>query len=114
MAQLPRDITETINILKQQTLEIVELATATESALFEAFGETEETLPFLSELKTVSEDGAASFSRLSNLQLCIAESQPTAAADIMEMLAQTITRTQNRIPAWERSIQEVRIDWNLT
>jgi hypothetical protein len=46
MAQLPGDITETINILKQQTLEIVELATATESALFEAFGETEETLPY--------------------------------------------------------------------
>ncbi|MGK7929102.1 MAG: hypothetical protein AB4290_28345, partial [Spirulina sp.] len=107
MAKLPDEVTETINRLKQQALEIVESATAAEFILFDRFGETEETLLFLEELKTVSEDASASFSRFNTLQLRIAEAQPMATSDMIEMLMQTIARTQNRIPAWERSIQEV-------
>lgn len=53
------------------------------------------------------------FSRLSNFQLRIAESQPTAPSDMLEMLNRTIDQIQAEIPALERSIQEVKIDWNL-
>lgn len=113
MAKLPIETTETINRLKQQSLGIVDEATVAEFTLFELFGETDQTMPFLEDLKTVAEDAKSSFSRLSNLQLRIAEAQPIAAPDMVELLAQVIARTTTRIPAWRRSIEEVQIEWNL-
>ncbi|MBW4618963.1 MAG: hypothetical protein KME17_06350 [Cyanosarcina radialis HA8281-LM2] len=114
MAKLPPETTEIINRLKDRSLAIVDAATATEFTMFEIFGETDRTVPFFEDIKTVAEDAKSSFSRLSNLQLRIAEAQPIAAVDILELLAQTINRTSNRIPAWERSIEEVRLEWNLS
>lgn len=113
MAKIPREVTATINNLKHQALDIVEEASALESTLFEAFGETEATIPYLNEVKTVVDDAESSFSRLSTLQLQIAKAQPIAPGDILELMNRTIARTQARIPAWERSIQEVKLEWNL-
>jgi hypothetical protein len=113
MAKLPEATTETVNSLKQQLLDIVDRATAVEFALFERFGETDRTIIVLDELKNVSQEAASWFSQLSNLQLWIAEAQPVATSDMLELLAQRIASTQFKIPAWERSIQEVEIDWNL-
>jgi hypothetical protein len=86
MAKLPKQTTETINHLKQQSLDIVNTALETEFTLFELFGETDQTISFFEDLKTVAEDAKASFSRLSNLQLRIAEAQPRAAFDMLELL----------------------------
>lgn len=105
MALLPEKTTETINSLKQQSLDIVEQATAAEFTLFELFGETEATIPYLDEAKNVAEEAASSFSQLSNLQLNIAQAQPTALFDMLELLYQVIERTQARIPALKRSVQ---------
>ncbi|MFB2978279.1 hypothetical protein [Microseira sp. BLCC-F43] len=113
MAKIPGEVTTTINNLKQQVLEIVEEATALEMRIFEAFGETEATIPYLDEVKTVVDDAESSFSRLSTLQLQIAKAQPIAPGDILELMNRAIARTQARIPAWERSIQEVKLEWNL-
>lgn len=111
MAKLPAETTETVNSLKQQLLGIVDEATAVEFALLERFGETDRTIIVLDELKNVSQEAAFWFSGLSNLQLRIAESQPVATFDMLELLTQRIASTQAKIPAWERSIQEVEIDW---
>lgn len=46
MAKIPREVTATINNLKQQALDIVEEASALESTLSETFGETEATIPY--------------------------------------------------------------------
>ncbi len=56
------------------------------------------------------------FSRISNLQVRIAESQPDIAFDMRDLLNQTITIAQIQVetPALERSIQEVKQDWNLS
>jgi hypothetical protein len=113
MAKIPREVTATINNLKQQALDIVEEASALESTLFEAFGETEATISYLDEMKSVADYAESSYSQLSTLQLQIAKAQPTAPPDILELLAQAIARTQARIPALERSIQEVKMEWNL-
>ena len=113
MAKLPKATTATVLNLKQQLLDTVDDAIAAESALFERFGETNTTILVLEQLKSVAEEYASWFSQLSNLQLRIAESQPTASADMLELIAQVIERTQLRLPAWKRSIQEVEIDWNL-
>jgi hypothetical protein len=113
MAKLPEQTTETINRLKQQSLDIVDTALESEFTLFELFGETDQTISFFEDLKTVAEDAKASFSRLSNLQLRIAEAQPRAAFDMLELLAQVIERTNIRVPVWERNVQEVKSEYNL-
>ena len=89
-------------------------ATAAELTIFELFGETQSTLSFMNEMKNVADEAASSFSRLSTLQLQIAQAQPTASSDMLELLAQVIARTQVRIPALKRSIQEVKIELNLS
>jgi 3-methyladenine DNA glycosylase/8-oxoguanine DNA glycosylase len=113
MAKLSSETTVTINDLKQRSLEIVDKATAVEFNIFERFGETDQTVPFFEELVTVAEDAKSTFTRLSNLQLRIAEAQPIAASDMLELLTQVIARTTIRMPAWERSIEEVQIELNL-
>ncbi|MBO1351483.1 MAG: hypothetical protein EBE86_030810 [Hormoscilla sp. GUM202] len=113
MAKLSPETTATVNRLKDRLLEIVDEATAAEFALFARFGETDRTIIVLDELKNVSQEAASRFSQLSNFQIRIAESQPVVASDMLEILGQAIVRTQNRIPAWERSIEEVKIDWNM-
>ncbi|WP_228061926.1 hypothetical protein [[Phormidium] sp. LEGE 05292] len=76
--------------MKQQALDIVEEATALELRIFELFGEIEETIPYLDEVKTVVDDAESSFSRLSTLQLQIAKAQPIAPSDILELMNRTI------------------------
>lgn len=113
MAKLPEATTETVNRLKQQSLNSVDEATALELTIFELFGETPQTIDYMDEMKNVADEAASSFSRLSTLQLQIAQAQPTASAAILQLLTQAIARTQTRIFAWERSIQEVKMEWNL-
>jgi hypothetical protein len=113
MAKLSIEESETIWTLKRQLLEIVNTTTAAEEALFRNHGETELTIVVLDELKRVSERATPWFSRLSNLQIRIAESQPDIAFDMLDLLNRSITQIQIEVPALERSIQEVKEDWNL-
>ncbi|MBW4621267.1 MAG: hypothetical protein KME17_18145 [Cyanosarcina radialis HA8281-LM2] len=113
MAKLPSETTEIINNLKQQSLDIVDDATAIELTIFELLGETQQTLSYMDEMKNVADEAASSFSQLSTLQLQIAQAQPNATPDLLRLLSQVIARTQARIPALERSIQEVKMEWNL-
>ncbi|MFB2922480.1 hypothetical protein [Aerosakkonema funiforme] len=113
MANLPTEIAETIWNLKRQLLDIINEATAAESNLFERFGETSETIPFLDELKNVAERATPWFSRLSNAQLRIANAQPSIPSDMLDLVMQSIETIQAEAPALERSIQEVKSEWNL-
>jgi hypothetical protein len=113
MAKLGTETTEIINRLKQRSLDIVDEATAIEFKIFERFGESELVLSYMDEMKNVAEEAIALLSRLSTLQLQVARSQPTAAPAMLELLEQAIQRTLVRIPALERSIQEVRMEWNF-
>lgn len=113
MAKLPEETTVSINILKQQLLDVIDKSTAAEFMLFERFGETETTIPILEELKSVAERSTSWFSRFVNLQLRIAQSQPTDTFDMLKLLSEAIVRIQAEAPAMERSIQEVKIDWNV-
>ena len=113
MAKFPNELAENIWNLKRQLLDIIDAATTAELTLFELLGETNDTSPFLDELKSVAERAAPWFSRLSNFQLRIAESQPTIPPDMLNLVNQSIERIQREIPAMERSIQEVKTEWNL-
>jgi hypothetical protein len=113
MAKLGAKTTEMINRLKQESIDIVDEATAIEFKIFDRFGETEQVLSYMDEMKNVTEEAIALLSRLSTLQLQVAQSQPAAAPAMLELLEQAIQRTLVRIPALERSIQEVKMEWNF-
>jgi hypothetical protein len=113
MAKLPSEISETIWTLKRQLLDLVEEATTAEYALFDRFGETERTISYLDELKSVAEQATDRFSQFSRLQVRMSNSQPIVPRDMLELVTEIIANTQNRLPALERSIQEIKTEWRL-
>lgn len=113
MADLPSETTEIINQLKQQSLNIVNKALTLELTIFELFGETDATIAALDEMKSAAENAESSYSQLSTIQLQIAQAQPVASSDMLQLLERAIARTQARIPALERSIEEVKMEYNL-
>lgn len=113
MAKLPPQISETIWTLLRQLLTIVEDAGAAEYTLFERYGETSSTLGNLADLKNLAEEAATRYSQLFKIRLRIAEANPTAPNDMLRLVDTAITQNQLRIPAMERSIQEIKTEWNL-
>jgi hypothetical protein len=77
-------------------------------------GKSQNTTYRMDEMKNVEEEAIALYSRLSTLHLQVARSQPIATPATLELLEQAILRTVARIPALERSIQEVKTEWNLS
>lgn len=113
MAKLPTETLEIIWNLLKQLSQLVEDATETEYQLFEIFGETDSTIAYLEELKNVVLEAASRYSQLSKLRLRIAEVQLRVSEDMLSLLEQVINQNQLRIPAMERSIQEIKLEWNL-
>ncbi len=113
MAKLPNEVTETINSLKQQLLNLIEEATANEFIIFDNYGESETAINYIHEMSSVANDAEDSFNRLSTIQLRIAKSQPNATRDLIELMSKTISQNQARIPALSRSIEEVKQEFNL-
>ena len=113
MAKLPNDILETIFELLQELSKLVDEASSTEYLLFERFGETDETINSLDELKGVVLDASSRYSQLFTLRLRIAEAQPSLSNDMLGLLEKTIIKNKLKIPAMERSIEEIKIEWGL-
>lgn len=113
MAKLPNELEETIWNLKRQLLEITERAKAAEFALFERFGETERTISYLDELQSVAEQATERFSQFSSIQIRIVNAQPNVLSDMLELVNRVVITTQERIPALERSIEEIKAEWRL-
>jgi hypothetical protein len=45
--------------------------------------------------------------------LRIAEVQPIISADLLKLMNEAISNIENRIPALERSLEEIKLDWRL-
>ncbi len=76
MAKLSLETAQTIWDLQHQLLEIIDTSKTLELSLFESFGETERTIPYLDELQNIAEQGTDRFSRFSTLQLRVASTHP--------------------------------------
>ncbi|MDZ4872635.1 MAG: hypothetical protein CLLPBCKN_002031 [Chroococcidiopsis cubana SAG 39.79] len=113
MAKLSDETLGTIFTLQRQLVEGMDEAAATESRLFEQFGETEETLPVLEQLLNVRERLLAPYSRLSALLPRISEYQPTAPTDVVNLLYQNIEQAQAARDASIASIREAKRDFDL-
>ena len=67
--------------------------------IYSNFGETEETLVVLSELKTVIQEASDAFSRFSSLQLKVASAQPDISPALAKLVIESKERVEARIPA---------------
>jgi hypothetical protein len=63
MAILPNNTSEIIWALKRQLADVIENARATEFALFDRFGETDQTIAYLEDLQSVAEQATERFSQ---------------------------------------------------
>jgi hypothetical protein len=106
--------TQTIWDLQRQLLEIIDAAKTLEQSLFESVGETERSIIYLDELQSIAEQATDRFSRFSTFQIRIANTQPPVSPDIIDLVDRVIENTQQKIPALERSIQEIRQEWKLS
>jgi nitrate/nitrite-specific signal transduction histidine kinase len=113
VAALPPETSASIALLRNQCLAIINLATQTESKLFTTFGETIETLVVLSELKTVAQEATDALARLNSLQLKVAVAQPEISSALAKLISESRVRLDMRIPAWQRSIEEILLTWRL-
>jgi hypothetical protein len=81
VAKLPDSVIDNIFTLQRNLVECLDSTTAMEFRLCQEIGETAETLPELEELQNIRERLVNSYSRLQNILLRIAQSQPIAARE---------------------------------
>lgn len=113
MAKLSPEIRTTLSQQKEQLLDIIDRAKSLEFILLESVGENPETVSTLEQLTEISEQARTRLSRLSTLHLRMAEVQPTVSDDLLILMNDAIENVQNRIPALERSLEEIKLDWRL-
>ena len=113
MAKISPELKLKVANLQQTLLNIVDEAKAAEFLLLERFGETNETIIALDELTAISQQAADLYIQISRLLLRTAEIQPAIMPDMLRLLADRIATIENRVPALERSTQEIKIDWGL-
>jgi hypothetical protein len=113
MAKLSLETAQTIWDLQHQLLEIIDTAKTLELSLFEAFGESDRTIPYLDELHSIAQQATERFSRFSTLQIRVANTQPPIPRDLLEIVDLSIKSTQQKIPALKRSNQETIQEFNL-
>lgn len=113
MSKLPSEIKATLSYQKEQLLELIDQAKLLEFLLLESFGENRQTIYTLDQLTEIAEQARDRLSRLSALHLLIAEVQPTIPADLLMLMNEAIENIRSRIPALERSLEEIKLDWRL-
>ena len=114
MAKLSPETADIIWNLQRQLLEIIDSSRTLELSLFDAFGETADTIPVLDELQSIAQQAIDRFSRFSNLQIRVANNQPPIPPDIIDIVNRSIQTTEQKIPALKRSIQEITQEWRLS
>ncbi len=113
MANLPEEIITIAFRLQRQLWELINEVTNTNWTILEKYGENETTIIALEELDNSKERLTVSYSRLYNLMLRIAESQPLANSATLNLLNVTIEQTTAIIASVSASIQEAKRDFDL-
>jgi hypothetical protein len=113
MAKLSPDIRATLSQQKEQLLDLIDAAKSLEFLLLDSIGENLETISTLEQLTEIAEQSRTKLSQLSTLHLRIAEVQPRISNDLLKLMNEAITNIESRIPALERSLEEIKLDWRL-
>jgi hypothetical protein len=112
VAKLPDAVIDNIFTLQRHLVECLDSTTAMEFRLCQEIGETAETVPELEELQNIRERLVNSYSRLQNILLRIAQSQPIAARDMLDLLYRSMEQAQSFIDASIASLQDIQRNWN--
>ena len=94
--------------------DVIDLAATTERVLLDSLGETEDTLADLDALSTVRQEAQDGFRGLSAAMNTLATLDNKQASDNIRVLQQAFERLQQRVAAFERSIEEIRIARELS
>jgi hypothetical protein len=113
MAKLPEAIIGTVLHLQRQLLERIDDATATEFAIEQQFGETDETIDYFAQLQNAKERADSYYSRLYITLRRIYESQPLANRDTLELLARFMDEAEAVNAATDATVREIKRDFNL-
>jgi hypothetical protein len=113
MAKLSSDIRATLSQQKEHLLDLVDEAKSLEFILLDTVGEDQQTVSTLEQLTEIAEQAITKLSQLSTLHLRIAEVQPMISNDLLKLMNEAISNIENRIPALERSLAEIKLDWRL-
>lgn len=114
MARLPDETITKILVLQRELLERIDEATATELALLEQFGETEETILEFDQLQNARERTDTYYSRFYVTLRRFYESQPLAPRDTIELLVRFTNEAEATIEGIGATIKEIRRDFNLS
>jgi hypothetical protein len=112
MAKLPLDTIENIFGLQQRQINCLDSITDAEFKLFELYGETSETLQELGELQNMRELLTSYYSRLGHLLLKVAESQPAAPNDMLDLLYRSIDAAEAGLAASNANLREIKLNWS--
>jgi hypothetical protein len=113
MAKLSPDIRATLSQQKEHLLDLIDEAKSLEFLLLDSIGENLETISSLEQLTEIAEQARTKLSQISTLHLRIAEVQTTISNDLLKLMSEAISNIENRIPALERSLAEIKLDWRL-
>jgi hypothetical protein len=112
VAKLPDETTIDILELQRRLINSLHLATEAEFKLLEQHGETPETLSELEELQNIRERLTPIYSRLYVLLLKVAESQPVASNDVLNLLHGSIERAEMLLDSSAASLREIQDNWS--
>jgi hypothetical protein len=112
VAKLPDAVIDNVFTLQRNLVECLDATTAMEFRLCQQIGETAETLPELEELQNIRDRLVSSYSRLQNILLRVAQSQPIAAQDMLGLLYRSMDQAQSFIDASIASLQDIQRNWN--
>ncbi len=113
MAKLSPEIRATLSQQKEQLLDLIDEAKSLEFILLDSVGENQETISTLEQLTEIAEQARTKLSQLLTLHLRIAEVQPSISNDLLKLMNEAIANIESRIPALERSLEEIKLDWRL-
>lgn len=113
MSNLPDETLTTIANLRPRLFQVINLATETEFSLFEQYGETDETIGELEQVRNAEERLRTLYNRIYGLVLQVAESQPAANSATLNLLYQSIEQAFATAYAVEATAQETKRNWNL-
>ena len=113
MARISAELMNNLGSLQRSLLESVNEAKLAEYLLLDSCGETDETIGSLDELTAIALQAADLYGQISRLLLQISEIQPAITPAMLELLSERVDTIENRIPALEQSIKEIKLDWGL-
>jgi formylglycine-generating enzyme required for sulfatase activity len=113
MANLPDEILTTISNLLPRLFQVINVVMETEFSLFEQYGEKDETMGELEQVRNAEERLRTSYNLIYWLMLQVAESQPAANSATLNLLYQSIEQAVATAYAVEATVQETKRNWNL-